>query len=262
MPTLAANGIEIAYLDEGAGDPILLNHGFADAKDLWRPQIAALHREYRVVAPDLRGHGETSAPDDPACYTLEGALADSLAFYDHLGLDRAVLGSLSLGAYLTLEFYRRHPDRVRALVLMACGPGYRNPATMERFNQGRRERADRLEARARDLIARGEPPIEPKSGSTLIGLAHVSRGLMQNPAALDVLPTIRVPTLVIIGSDDEPYRAAADLLGARIPGAIKVVIPNAGHRINLDQPERVNAALREFLSGLAPIEPVGARAPR
>lgn len=250
MPSFKANGISIAYHDAGTGPPIVLVHGFADTKDLWQPQIAALRDSYRVIAPDLRGHGATSAPEDPALYQMTDAIADLRALFDHLGLEAPILGGLSLGAYLSLEFYRRSPDRVRALLLLACGPGFRNPATIATWNAERIERGNRLAAKAERLVALGEAPVHDRAGSPLIGLANVSRVMMLNTAAQDILPTIAVPTLVLVGEQDSGYLAAADLLERRIPGAIRATLPNAGHRLNLDQPGLTNGHLRAFLSRL------------
>ena len=250
MPQIQNGEHIIGYRETGAGYPLILTHGFVDTKDLWEPQLAAFQDRYRLIAWDLRGHGESSVPDAPAAYRLDRVMSDLETIYDHFGLNEAVLVGLSLGGYLSLEFFRRHPKRVRALILLSCSPGFRSAETRAAWNEGRAARQKRLLTRAEAARAKGEPPIEPGSGQSLIGLAHISGVLMYDLNAHDILPQIGVPTLLIVGDQDKAYHAATHLMVRRIPGARAAFVADADHRVNLDQPARVNALIDEFLNGL------------
>lgn len=250
MPVLSVNGIDLAYRDAGNGPPLVCVHGFADTSALWEPQMAALGGRYRFVAPDLRGHGQTSAPEDPRDYVIAHVLDDLLALSNHLGLKTIVLAGHSLGGYICLEFYRRHPERVAGLILLAAGIGYRNPAMMDRYNRSRRALGAKLLARARACEERGEPAIEPTTGSPLVGLANASSRLMQNPAALDLLPRITVPVLALVGENDPEYHAGTEVVRRRVPNVSAARISDAGHRLNDDQPDAVTAYFAKFLAGL------------
>src|SRR5438270_13238262 len=114
MSKAHARGLELVYEDAGAGAPIVLLHGFPFNRSLWREQVAALKQRYRVITPDLRGFGATTAIDEPA--TMEQMAEDVCALLDALQLERVALGGLSMGGYVALAFYRLFPRRVRALV--------------------------------------------------------------------------------------------------------------------------------------------------
>src|SRR3712207_5293933 len=120
MAVRGVRGIEMAYDDEGRGLPVVLLHGFPFDRTLWRDQIDALAPSHRVVAPDLRGHGETTAGEGDA--TMEEMARDVAALLDALGLERVVLGGLSMGGYVTLAFARLFPRRLRGLVLADTRP--------------------------------------------------------------------------------------------------------------------------------------------
>ena len=120
------NGIEIEYQDGGLGSPVLLGHGYSATGRMWDGQRAALGDRYRIVSWDMRGHGQTESPEDPAQYSAALTVADMRALLGHCGVERAVVGGLSLGGYVSLAFYLAHPEMVRALVICDSGPGYRN----------------------------------------------------------------------------------------------------------------------------------------
>ena len=121
MPTVRANDIDIAYSDQGSGDvPIVLLHGFPLDKRMWEGQAEALSSEFRVIAPDLRGHGESQVTPGP--YTMESLADDLNAFLDALGLGQVTLGGFSMGGYVAFAFYRKHPERVANLMLLDTRP--------------------------------------------------------------------------------------------------------------------------------------------
>ena len=234
MAKARMNGIEIDYQDTGRGRPILLTHGHLSGRTAWDGQHRALADRYRVISWDIRGHGQTDTPDDPAQYSLPLTVADIHALLGHLGIERAVIGGLSLGGYVTLAFYLAHPEMVEALVICDSGPGYRNAQARQQWN-------DRAFARAAELEAQGAR-----------ALAHATRGILaqQGSTVIDGLPSIAVPTLVIVGDQDTPFLAPCEYIAKKIPGARLETIAGAGHPSNLDQPDAFNRGLLDFLDSL------------
>jgi pimeloyl-ACP methyl ester carboxylesterase len=254
MPTVALNGIGLAYDDGGAGPPVLLGHGYSATRRMWDSQRLALESRYRLITWDMRGHGETASPDDPAQYSADLTVGDMRALLRHLGVERAVIGGLSLGGYMSLAFHRAHPGMVRALVIADSGPGYRNPEVRAAWNARAAERAEALEARGLDALggAGREMREAIRHHRSARHLAHAARGMLaqQDARVIDALPGVRVPTLIVVGDRDEPFRAPSEYMAKKIPGARLEVIPDAGHAANLDQPEAFNRVLLDFLDAL------------
>ena len=254
MPSARLNGIQIEYQDGGTGPAVFLSHGYSATGRMWDGQRAALGDRYRVVSWDMRGHGSTQSPADPALYSHDLTVGDMRALLDHLGLARPVVGGLSLGGTMSLAFYRAHPERVRALVICDSGPGFRNDKARTDWNQRAHDRAADLEARGLDALS-GRSPEQREAmrhHRSAQGLAHAARGMLtQTDASLmDVLPDVKVPTLVIVGDRDTPFIAASEYMIKKIPGATLEVIKDAGHSSNLDQPEAFNRVLGAFLDSL------------
>lgn len=251
MTTAMLNGVEIAYTDGGAGPAVLLTHGYAASGDMWRPQRPALEPRYRLVTWDIRGHGTTESPADPGLYSHAHAVGDMRALLDHLGIERAVIGGLSLGGYLSLQFRLEYPEMVRALVLCCTGPGYRSEEPRAGWNRMAERAAERLEEGGLDAL-RGGPEVQQAEHRSAEGLALAARGILaQNDAAvIDSLPKVDVPTLVIAGSDDERYLGPSEYMAKKIPGARYAVIEGAGHAANMDRPDAFDEVLLDFLDGL------------
>jgi pimeloyl-ACP methyl ester carboxylesterase len=253
MSEARLNGITINYDVAGDGPAVLLTHGYSATGRMWKPQADALKDRYRIISWDMRGHGQTDSPDDPAQYSEELTIGDMLALLQMLDTGPAVVGGLSLGGFMSLAFHLAHPELVRALVLCDTGPGYRNPEARAGWNRAALKRAEQLEATG--LAALGsstEVRATAQYHKSAQGLAHAARGMLAqfDDRIINHLPDIRVPTLVIVGEQDEPFRGPSDYMAAKIPGARLEVIPNAGHAANLDNPEAVNRVLREFLDSL------------
>jgi pimeloyl-ACP methyl ester carboxylesterase len=248
------NGIEIEYQDGGQGSPVLLGHGYSATGRMWDSQRAALGDRYRIISWDMRGHGQTESPADPAQYSAALTVADMRALLQHCGVERAVVGGLSLGGYVSLAFYRAHPEMVRALVICDSGPGYRNAEARAAWNTRAHERAVELESKGLDALAGRSREMREAMGHhrSAQGLAHAARGMLaqQDSAVIDSLPSIRVPTLVIVGDRDQPFLAPCEYMAKKIPGARLEVIPDAGHSSNLDQPAIFNRVLGNFLQSL------------
>ena len=254
MPTALLNGIKIRYDVAGSGPAVLLSHGYSATGHMWDAQLAMLADRYRAVAWDMRGHGETESPDDPAQYSAELTVADMQALLTHLGVPRAVIGGLSLGGYVSLAFALAHPGMVRALVICDSGPGYRNDEARAAWNRRAHERAAELEARGLAALSGRSREMQEamRHHASAQGLAHAARGMLAQRGAhvINGLPSIRVPTLVIVGDRDEPFLAPSRYIASKIPGARLEVIEGAGHSANLDRPEAFNRVLRAFLDTL------------
>ena len=248
------NGIEIEYQDGGRGSAVLLGHGYSATGRMWDGQRAALGDDYRIVSWDMRGHGQTESPKDPAQYSTALTVADMRALREHCGIERLVVGGLSLGGYVSLAFYLAHPEMVRALVICDSGPGYRNAEARAAWNRRAHERAAELEAKGLDVLAGRSREMREAMGhhASAQGLAHAARGMLaqEGSEVIDGLGSIRVPTLVIVGDQDQPFLAPCEYMAKKIPGARLEVIPGAGHSSNLDQPAVFNRVLSDFLHSL------------
>ncbi|HEY5646222.1 MAG TPA: alpha/beta fold hydrolase [Pseudomonadales bacterium] len=252
MPVLARDGVELYYETHGSGPALLLTHGYSATSQMWRPQFEALSASHRLIVWDMRGHGHSSSPEDDAAYSERLTTADMAALLEHLGISSAIVGGLSLGGYMSLAFYADYPEMVEALLIIDTGPGFKKDAAREAWNRT-------AMARANDIDARGAEALEGRSAEqataehrNLRGLVYAARHMLtqHTPRVIESLPRIGVPTLVMAGAEDEPFLAATDYMAAKIPNARKVIIPNAGHAVNLDQPERFNEAVLAFLDSL------------
>ena len=254
MSRARLNGIEIDYAVSGSGPPVLLSHGYSATRRMWDGQHRALEKDYQVISWSMRGHGQTESPADPSQYSADLTVADMEALLRLLGLQRVVIGGLSLGGVASLGFYLAHPDMVRALVICDSGPGYRNAEARAAWNQRAQERAAELEARGLDALSGRSREMREAMGEHLSaqGLAHAARGMLaqEGSRVIDGLPSIRVPTLIIVGDQDQPFLVPCEYMAKKIPGARLEVIVGAGHSSNLDQPEAFNRVLRDFLDGL------------
>ncbi|HVV37521.1 MAG TPA: alpha/beta fold hydrolase [Acidimicrobiales bacterium] len=228
--------------------PLLLTHGFASSSHAWAPVVAAFEPERRCIAWDVRGHGQADYPADPAEYSIPLTLGDMEAILDREEIDRAVLVGHSMGGYLSLEFQKAHPSRVAGLVLVGTGPGFRKDDARESWNEVCETYASIFQNKGFD----GLRPSAELDGSVhrgVDGLINAARGILRQRDAgvIDNLPNIDVPTLIVVGSEDKPFRAGSDYMAAKIPGSRAVVVDGAPHAPMLTHPEIFNAALAEFL---------------
>ena len=267
VATANIQGITISYDDGGdrgdqAGAPVVLIHGHPFNRSMWGPQVADLTAAgYRVVTPDLRGYGATSVV--PGVTMLEVFAGDLAGLMDHLGLDRVVLGGLSMGGQIVMEFYRQFPGRVAALVLADTFAAADTP-------EGRAARnatADRMLAEGMDgyaaevigkMIAPYNVTAQPEVAEHVLGMmrgtapegaAAALRGRAQRRDYRDLLAQVSVPALVVVGTDDEYTPVGdAEYMHERIPDSTLAVIDGAAHMPNLERPAEFNAALRKFLA--------------
>ncbi len=251
MPYITRDGVRIHYEEAGSGPPILITHGYASSTKAWEGQARSLSDTYRIITWDMRGHAGTDSPTDQAQYSEEATVDDMAALLDHLGIEKAVISGLSLGGYMSLAFNLKYPGRVRALMLFDTGPGYNNPKGREAWNETAVKRAERFEEMGLDALGQGAE-VKISVHTSAEGLALAARGMLAqfNDGVIKSLEHVKVPTLVLVGENDQPFLGATDYMANKIPGAKKVVIPNAGHASNLDQPAAFDAAVREFMEGL------------
>jgi pimeloyl-ACP methyl ester carboxylesterase len=253
MATLDRNGVKIHYeVHGGAGPVILLSHGYSATSGMWRGQVEALSRDHTLVLWDMRGHGQSDYPADEGLYTQDATVEDMAAVLDAVGAREAIVGGLSLGGYMSLAFYVKHRARVKALLIIDTGPGFKKDEAREGWNKTALETAATFEAQGLARLKSRSAEMASATHRSADGLIKAARGMLtqRDATVINALPEIAVPSLVVVGANDKPFLAAADYMAAKIPGAQKVVIPGAGHAANIDQPAAFNAALLAFLGSL------------
>jgi len=252
MSLLNRDGVNIYYEVHGSGPTILLTHGYSADTSMWKPQIEALSKNYRLVLWDMRGHGRSDYPEDPKQYSETATLDDMAAILDAVGAERAVIGGLSLGGYMSLAFHLKYPHRVRALLIIDTGPGYRKDAPRAGWNATAEEMAKKLESDGLDYLRQLSPERATSHHRSADGLIKAARGMLtqHDSRVIESLTSIKVPSIVIVGANDEPFLNSSDYMAAKIPGARKAVIADAGHASNIDQPAKFNGEVLQFLANL------------
>jgi 3-oxoadipate enol-lactonase len=255
------NNFSMAYDDRGSGQPVLFIHGYPLSRRLWADQLKALSSSVRVIAPDLRGHGDSDPV--PGSYSVDMLADDCADLLDALGITRpVVVCGLSMGGYITFAFYRRHPQRVAGLVLAAtraAADSLEGKAARQKAMQTARESGPQTIATgmlpkmfAPDTYQRQPELVETArammEGTSLNGVLGDLAALMERPDSTPTLATIKVPTLVIHGDSDQIIPISeAQGMAAAISGAKLAVLPNTGHLLNLEQPEMFTQAIRDIL---------------
>lgn len=264
MKAQIAPNMWLEYDDAGRGPVVVLLHGFPLSKDMWRPQVLALQKDYRVIVPDLRGFGGSSPFD--ASPSLEQMADDVAGLLTALNAhEPVVLGGLSMGGYLALAVARKYPTLLRALILADTraepddAQAKANRDTMIEFARSHNA-GDVIDKMMPKLLAektrQEKPDVELQvhsvaSAQSIDGIIGALKVLRDRPDARSALADIRVPTLVLVGSDDTlTPPTMAESLAAGIAGAKLVKIPGAGHMSNLEEPMAFNAAIEAFLQSL------------
>jgi 3-oxoadipate enol-lactonase len=266
MSIALVRGIEMAYEDVGSGPPIILLHGYPFNRSMWREQAEMLREHYRVITTDLRGHGETSATQEPA--TIAEMVQDVAALLDKLEIKHVILGGLSMGGYVALAFYRRFgQERVRALILADT----RSQADTPEARRNREEQAEKILKQGMSSIADDflkkvltpatlsqHPEITERVREMIVttkaqGAAAALRGMAARPDQTDFLPEIIAPVLIIVGSEDQLTPPVdAEMMRSKIPGSRLEIIEGASHLSNLERPAEFNRAVKNFLDALQP----------
>ena len=256
------NGLQLNYDDVGTGVPIVLLHAFPLDRSMWAPQVGALVRQGRCLAPDLRGFGSTTAAPP---YGMDQYADDVAALMDKLDIDPAVVVGLSMGGYIAFALWRRHRARVRALVLADTRAG----ADTDEGREKRRRLIEVAQSRGSSTIA--DLQIASMVGATtrerrpevaetirammaaapVEGIVGALDAMIARPDSTSTLATIEVPTLIMVGDEDTlTPPAESQSMRAQIRGSRLEVISEAGHICNLERPSAFNHVLSEFVEGV------------
>jgi 3-oxoadipate enol-lactonase len=263
MQRIKSDDAEIVYWTLGDGSPVVLLHPFPVNHEFWLPVAEALATRYRLVLPDLRGHGDSGVGEGPA--TMEKHAADIARVMDDAHVGRAPMIGVSIGGYALFEFWRKYRGRVAALGL--CNT--KAPA------DAAEARAGRLQA-AKDVLDRGIEPFFESMIPKLMGkttremrpdlvdgalrmmrkmspedVAQVQRGMAARPDSVETLKTVNVPTLLVTGDEDVMTGVnEAELMRQHISGSQLRVIPKAGHYSPWERSEEAAKLLRQFLDSV------------
>lgn len=258
MPTLRSDDAVLSYEVSGDGPDLVLLHPFPLNHHFWDQLLPSLSPHYRVIAPDLRGHGQSELGNGPA--TMEKHAADLLLLCEAEGVDKAVFVGVSIGGYALFEFWRRHRERFGALVLSNT----RASVETEESRANRLRIADQvlkqgsaafIDDMLGKLFARATKSERPNivevarkmmQSMSPEDIAGVQRGMADRPDSIETLGTIDVPTLVIAGAEDIPPLSAAELMRDRIAGSRLEVIAGAGHYAAMERPEEYSRVLLQF----------------
>lgn len=252
------NGIKLVYTDEGQGLPLVFVHGFPLSRGAWGRQVDALKSSYRVIAPDLRGLGESEAR--PGTNSMDRAADDIYVLLRQLNTGPVVLIGHSMGGYVALAFAQKHAAMLRGLVLVGTKAG----ADTVEAATGRRATAEKVKTDGSNVVVSAMAPKMLAASNTDTAMAQQVRGFMERSKpegvigsllgmaergdSTDFLSQIKVPTLVITGGDDtiipptESEKLAKGIQGARLE-----IIPGAGHLVAFEKPEAFNRILRDWL---------------
>ncbi|MBW2714558.1 MAG: alpha/beta fold hydrolase [Deltaproteobacteria bacterium] len=267
MATLIAeDGVGLYAESHGDGIPVILSNGLGTTCENFRPQVATfVDAGVQLILWDYRGHGRSESPDDPAAYTFDRVLSDLGRVLDWAAPGRrVVLGGISFGGLASLHFAHRNPERVRALIVIATGPGFKDPEARARWSRRTEKSASLIESEgasafvksraASSLIGlRPDLPVAQAAASAIarqdpVGLVHFQRQIAAKvPSIIDGLREIDCPALVVVGEKDDAFLRAADVMEARLPRAERETISGAGHMVNIDESEALDAVALKFI---------------
>ena len=271
MPTAQVNGLSLFYEEVGEGTPLVFVHEFAGEARSWHLQVRFFARRYRTIAYNARGYPPSDVPEDPKAYSQDQAVDDIRGLLDALGIRKAHICGLSMGGYATLHFGLRYPER--ALSLVVAGAGYGSvPGEREKFRRDVEETARRFERDGMKAVAefytKGPTRVQFKDkdpagwqefydmfcAQSAKGHALTMRGVqMSRPSVYELeagMERMTVPTLIVTGDEDEPCLEPAIFMKRTIRSSGLVVMPKAGHTVNLEDPDAFNRAVLDFLTAV------------
>jgi 3-oxoadipate enol-lactonase len=262
MNRVRSGDAEIAYEILGDGPPIVLLHPFPTQHTLWLPAAEALTSRYRVILPDLRGHGESSAGEGPG--EMEKHAADVARVLDDAGVGRAVLVGWSIGGYILFECWRRYPERIVGIGLCntrpqadtAEGRAVRLRAAADVMERGTEAYLDTLIPKLFGQTSHDMRPDRVASARAIMRMppkhiAQVQEGMASRPDSVPTLSSIHVPTLIVMGEEDVLASAAdGELMRQRITGSELRVVAKTGHYTAWERPDEAGRLLRQFADGL------------
>lgn len=251
------------YLEAGSGWPVMLIHAFPLNADMWRPQLERVPEGWRFIAPDLRGFGPDAKQPGPGRTTLDDMAADVGLLLDHLGVDPAVIGGLSMGGYVTFALFRQAPERFSGMILADTKAKADTPEGLEARRKmievarthGAAAVADAMLPKLLGATTRAErPALAPQvrgmiERTPVDGIISAIEAMMARPDSTGDLTRTSCPTLVVVGDEDELTPIAdAEAMHEQLVRSRLVVLPLAGHLSNLESPDGFALALSDFLS--------------
>lgn len=255
-------GTPISYDDVGSGNAVLFIHGHPFNRTMWTPQVQSLRWNYRTIAPDLRGYGE-SARGSETVYTQERFAADLVRLLDHLSVARACIVGLSMGGQIAMEFARAFPDRTAAIVLAATFPQAETPEGVTNRNRmADRVLSEGMALAGSEMLSKLVGPAslkrQPSIASAVYrmicatdpaGAAAALRGRALRRDYRESLAQIQAPCLIVLGTDDA-YSTVdeAEAMHTAIPNSRLEIFPDIGHMPNLEEEDRFNRHLHELLA--------------
>jgi 3-oxoadipate enol-lactonase len=264
---LLRNNSNIYYESHGNGFPLVFAYGLGGNTGMWAGQIDAFAQHYRFINWDPRGHGQSESPPHREQYGQQISAEDLDRLLNHLGIEKAYVGGLSMGGGIAARFAVAHPERVAALLIIdsTSALGLPMSAAMRAMRQKTIELAETqgMEAVADYAIEtnpnlRTQAEVSSEARQRLrrmfldlhpTGYAHTIRSLLEEPFPTEQLSTLTMPTLVLVGEED-PSLEAARVTHHKLPGSQLVILPKAGHLSNLDDPEAFNRSVLAFLRSL------------
>jgi len=248
MTKLRTAGVDIYHQSVGKKELVLFTHGFIATGEMWREQMRQVPDGWRFVTWDLRGHGRSSSPSNPSLYSEEATVQDMKALLNHYRADHAVLVGHSLGGFMSLAFWLKYPERVRGMVLMSCGPGFRDAGVRADWNRLIERLAERIEQDGLKIMEQ-YPELDASLHRDPMGLIHAARGMMtqRDDRVINSLPDIDIPVLIVVGEHDKYYLRGSNYMASKIGHARHLVIKGAGHLSIMANPGKLNQALLDFL---------------
>lgn len=266
MRVVTDDGVGLEVVEQGSGPTLLLVHGFGGAKEDFADQAGTLAQQFHVVTFDHRGHGESDSPPDPSSYTFDRLARDTIAVANAVGADQFRLLGHSLGGMVARRVVLAHPQRVEALILMDTSPGPVPGLDGELIEMGcviaLNEGMDELKRIMDAFSPLGTPAYErilaerpgyqefnDRKWASLspVMWATLGREIRDQPDQLAAMAGVRCPTLVLVGEQDTPFLGVSRDMVETIPGSVLVVIPNAGHSPQFENPAAWLSAIEGFL---------------
>ncbi len=267
----AEDGVRLYYEETGSGRTIIFVHEFAGDMRSWEPQMRHFGRSYRCISYNARGYPPSDVPAEHTSYSQARAVDDIKAVLDAAGADDAHVIGLSMGGFATLHFGFRHPNRARSLCVGGCGYGA-EPEQSDRFKDEAEATAKILLSGSMDAFAEayGHGPTrvqfenkDPRGFAdfkrmlaehSALGSANTQLGVQRARPSLytlvDEMKKLKVPTLIITGDEDWPTLMPGILMKRNIASSALAVMPNAGHAINLEDPDVYNRIVSDFLASV------------
>ncbi len=262
------DGVKLYYEETGAGFPMIFVHEFAGDHRSWEPQVRYFARRFRCITYNARGFPPSEVPEDQASYSQARACDDIKAVLDHPGIAQAHVVGLSMGGFATLHFGLTHPGMARSLVVAGCGYGAERD-TSAQFREEAEATARGLEENGIEVFAAtyslGPARVQfqakdPRGWQEFVdmlkehspkGSALTMRGVQRDrPSIWDLevgMRAMTVPTLIVTGDEDEPCLVPNVFMKRTIASAGLVVLPKAGHAVNLEDPDAFNRAVTDFV---------------